>query len=704
MKCICTELIELATVKYKKFKQDKRTHYDCRDGLPSCDVLSLAVGADGRVWAGTQKGAAYFDGERFVSAGLFDSPVQAAFADLSGNVWLASGSCVCTCDGENMQQLEGDVVAVSQDHAGRLRLITKNYLYRYENGEFVKWYWTENANVLDMCAFADGEIFVAAENSLKTALGKRLRWFNVTPETSKFPDSRIQAVAGDKFGLTWIGTDRGLVIYDAGNHYVTKDKVNALTSYNVRKILFGKSGKRYVGTDIGLVVYDGAKRHFYGAEYWLPDGEVTAIAEADGNSVWVATHKGISHIETVMMTLEEKAEFYQDYNEKYNVRDIGFVAQRVVTDYRDLSSGYVQITDNDGLRLGAYIMAMSYKYGATGDAETLRLARRSFHAMMRLFDITGEPGLMARCIRRKGDTAYCGNPNKKWYDAGEYEWLGDVSSDEVVGHFSGLSVYYDICADETEKQIICKTLCAVVDHILENNYRLRDANGNYTRWGNWNPDDINRNPDWSGEHGTNALEMLSFLKTAYRMSGNEKYNEEYVRLIKEEHYALNAMHCKEKDAHTCHIDDNLCFLISIPLFNYETDPDLRYVYLTGMREHWEYERVERNPFLNVVYAAMTGENADIDKAVTSLKEMPLVYMKMKVLNSLRNDMVWDYSPQEFGEPPQLAEPLPYDEKPVVRYTRNHFLADSTPSKFSLIEGASYLLPYWMGRYYGVIGE
>ena len=76
---------------------------------------------------------------------------------------------------------------------------------------------------------------------------------------------------------------------------------------------------------------------------------------------------------------------------------------------------------------------------------------------------------------------------------------------------------------------------------------------------------------------------------------------------------------------------------------------------------------------------------------------------MKVLNSLRNDMVWDYSPLDFGEPPQLAEPLPYDEKPVVRYTRNHFLADSTPSKLTLIEGASYLLPYWMGRYYGLIG-
>ncbi len=693
----------MSTIKYKPFKQDKRTHYDCRDGLPSSDVLCLAVGADGRVWAGTQKGVACFDGERFVSVPLFDSSVQSTFTDSSGNVWLASGNIVCTCDGKNMQQLEGDVVAISQDHAGRLRLITDKHLYRYENGEFVKWYWTENANVLDMCAFADGEIFVAAENSLKTALGKRLRWFNVTPETSKFPDSRIQAVAGDKFGLTWIGTDKGLVIYDAGNHYVTKDKVNALTSYNVKKILFGTSGKRYVGTDIGLVIYDGAKRHFYGAEYWLPDGEVTAIAEADGNSVWVATHKGISHIETVMMTLEEKADFYQDINEKYNLRDIGFVAQRVLDDARDLGSGYVNITDNDGLRAGSYLMAMAYKYAVTGDETALAIAKRCVEAMLVLLNVTGIPGLTARCVRRKGDNSYCGNM-PKWFDAGEYEWLGDVSSDEMVGHFSALSVFYDICADEEEKAVICKALCAVVDHILENGYKLKDADGEYTRWGNWNPDDINRNSDWSGEHGTNALEMLAFLKIAYHMSGDEKYNAEYFRLVREEHYALNTMYRKVKDEHTCHIDDNLCFLSSIPLLTYETDPDLRAVYLVGMREHWEYERIERNPFNNIVYASLTGEDGDSDKAANSLREMPLILMTVNVTNSLRNDLVWNYSTEQFGEPPQLAEPLPYDEKPAVRYHRNHFRADAVCRRPSLLEGVSYLLPYWMGRYYGVIGE
>lgn len=694
----------MATLKYGDFKQDMRTRYDCSDGLPSCSILSADFDKEGRVWVGTDKGAAYFENGSFVLASLFDGAVQAMYADRQGNLWLACDNVICTSDGENRQELDSTIVSVSQDDNGRLCLITEKFLYRFENGSFVQWYWTENATPLDMCAFAKGEIFVAAGDSIKTALGKRLRWFNVTPQTSKLPDSPIQAVAGDKFGIAWVGTADGLLIYDGRNHYVTNKKLGALTSYNVKKILFGKSGKRYVGTDIGLVVYDGAKRHFYGGQYWLPDGEVTAIAESDdGNTVWVGTKKGAVCIKTARMTLSQKADFYLDSTEKYCVRDIGFVAMRALESDRDLSSGFVCTTDNDGLRTGAYLMALSYQYAVTQDKKILEIARRCVKAMLFLHKVTGVPGLIARCVKKKGDTSYCGTmPN--WFDAGEYEWLGDVSSDEVVGHFSALSVFYELCADETEKAEICKALCSVVDHILEHNYKLCDADGEFTRWGNWNPDDINRNEFWSGEHGTNALEMLSFLKTAYRMSGNEKYNNEYIKLIKEEHYAVNTMYRKVKDAHTVHIDDNLCFLASIPLLTYETDPDLRQAYLIGMREHWEYERIERNPFINIIYASLTGEHGDVDLALNSMREMPLVYMSTTVKNSLRNDLQWDYSPAEFGCEPQLKEPLPYDEKPVVRYNRNHFIPDAECTKPSLLDGANYLLPYWLGRYYSVIGE
>ena len=685
--------------KCDSFKQDKRRIYTERDGLPSCNILSVAVDKNGTAWVGTDKGAARFENGCFVPVDLFEGRVQTMFADNEGRLWLASGNELCTSDGENRQQLDSDVVALSQDHCGRLRLVTRDNLYKYENGCFVWWYDIDHETPLDMSCFADGEIFVTTGVNIKTALGKRLRWFNVNPWNSNMPDSYIRTVAGDKYGIVWVGTDKGLFVYDSKSYWLTHKEVKALSNYSVSKIVFGKSGKRYVGTDIGLTIYDGAKRHFYPASYWLPDARVTAIAESeDGNTVWVGTENGVSCIETVMMTLKEKADVYQDYIEKYNVRDIGFVSHRKLENREDLGSGYVYITDNDGLRTGVYLMAQSYRYAVTGDAEALELARRSAKAMLKLLSVTGIPGLTARCVRKKGDIAYCGSM-PKWFDAGEYDWLGDVSSDEMVGHFSSLTVFYELCANEEEKAEIGKYLCAVVDHILENNYKLRDADGKYTRWGNWNPDDINRNDFWSDEHGTNALEMLSFLKSAYRMSGDEKYNAEYLKLIKEEHYAINTMFCKIPDGHTVHIDDALCFLISVPLLMLETNPDIRQCLLIGMREHWEYERVERNPVLNVIYGAFSGECCDIDKAVGTMRELPLEMLDVTVINSTRNDLVWDDEWKKFdGEKPQLKEPLPYDEKPVLRYNRNHFVADVVRKVPVLHDGSTYLLPYWMGRY------
>ena len=118
------------------FKQDKRRIYTECDGLPSCNILSVAVDKNGTAWVGTDKGAARFENGRFVPVDLFEGRVQTVFADDDGRLWLASGNELCTSDGENRQQLDSDVVALSQDHCGRLRLVTRDNLYKYENGCF----------------------------------------------------------------------------------------------------------------------------------------------------------------------------------------------------------------------------------------------------------------------------------------------------------------------------------------------------------------------------------------------------------------------------------------------------------------------------------------------------------------------------------------------------------------------------------------
>ena len=80
-------------------------------------------------------------------------------------------------------------------------------------------------------------------------------------------------------------------------------------------------------------------------------------------------------------------------------------------------------------------------------------------------------------------------------------------------------------------------------------------------------------------------------------------------------------------------------------------------------------------------------------------------MEIPIYNSVRNDLVWDYEGQErYGEDPQLMIPLPYDEKPFATYDHNQYLADMVWGNYRIVEGTFFLMPYWLGRYYGLIGE
>lgn len=696
----------LNKITVKPFNQSTAEIFGVKNGLPSNNILSAAF-SGGKLFVGTDKGVAHFDGGRFVADKAHKAAVQAMFTDSEDRLWLCTGDTVSTADGKFSQSFSAPVVSVSQDHDGTVWLMTQTALYTLVDGSFINELPIDGC-AENMAAFAHGEVYACASGTLQTAFGKRARWFSFNQQTSSIPDARVNCVAGDKFGMVWVGTENGIIVHDCHNTWLTAEQVTALTKNNVTKLLFGRNGKKYVGTDIGLYVYEGATRHFYGVYRWLPDKQVTALAESpDGSQIWVGTPCGISCIETKLTTLSEKAARYQEYSEKYNVRRGGFVTQRYLDDPTDISSGHVDVSDNDGLWTGCYLISQAYRYAVTKDEEALSLARRSMNAMLKLMSVTKIPGFTARAIRRPGEWGY-GNGHPEWHkttdEEGDVEWKGETSSDEMVGHFTAMSAYYDLCADDGEKKRVSAAICAIVNHILEHNYRLHDEDGKPTTWANWNPEDLNGSDRWYWEHGINSLEILSFLKTAYHMSGDEKYEREYRNLIENEHYALNAMQHKRYDYRVSHIDDNLGFLVSMPLLTYETDPELRNYYLMGMRHHWEYERAERCPMWNILYGAFTNECCDLDRAIQSLKELPAVLLQYHVENSCRKELVWNTEPGLEGETPQLLEPLPYDEKPLTKYDTNPYWADDFFPFARLAAGSLFLMPYWIGRYYGLIEE
>ena len=97
---------------------------------------------------------------------------------------------------------------------------------------------------------------------------------------------------------------------------------------------------------------------------------------------------------------------------------------------------------------------------------------------------------------------------------------------------------------------------------------------------------------------------------------------------------------------------------------------------------------------------MTGTSEfDLESSVWSLKEFPLDMIQYSAVNSHRKDI-------DFIEPgfrgQTTTQVLPPDERPELKHNRNPFTLDAGDRNSELSAGDTFLLPYWMGRFLGVI--
>ena len=99
------------------------------EGSPKSEVFCLANDLDGRVWAGTLKGLALFDGERWLEIGsnwnLTSQRVWSMFTDRDGTFWVAIGDTIVFLPrgSKSFQQtgiLTVGVPQITQDNNGRL--------------------------------------------------------------------------------------------------------------------------------------------------------------------------------------------------------------------------------------------------------------------------------------------------------------------------------------------------------------------------------------------------------------------------------------------------------------------------------------------------------------------------------------------------------------------------------------------------------
>ncbi len=505
-----------------------------------------------------------------------------------------------------------------------------------------------------------------------------------------------------------VGTSGGYLRLDPNSFEPQSDIVTRLPCAEIRCIRT-MADTIWFGTPQGAFsLQPDGRTDDYASKRWLVDDVVVDIWPGPDRSVLVLSETGLNVIHFREMTLAEKAGHFDRLTRQRHIR-YGFSSSLALSTPGDLSTGTLIDSDNDGLWTAMYLAGELFRYAVTKSNEALRNCHESFEAMERLSLITPIQGFPARSFERAG---YEVADKSRWHVAEDklWAWKGTTSSDEIVGHFFVYAIFAEIMPDEAWRRRAIALIDGIMDHIVRNNWYLIDYDGKPTQWGRWHPEYVNRFPPGVGDRRLNSAEIIAFLQTAHHFTGKDIYQQKAFELLHEHGYLDNITIPMKKLSRVPgidlttewnHSDDELAFLSYWNLYRYAFTPELREQYRRAIRDHWEIERPEKNPLWNFIYAATGAEEFDLAESIWSLKEFPLDLISWTVRNSQRQDLEL-VSPNFRHQSTKVV--LPPNERPMSKYNNNAFRLDGGSDGREEFSGDIYLLPYWLGRYLGIIRQ
>jgi len=616
--------------------------------------------------------------------------------------------------------------------------------------------WPSRWEVRQLAIDTDGALLVASSAGLFRRTHEGFAPVPIQDGARRMWGADLRGVAVDSAQRLWIACPAG-VACRTGLVWKMYEGKDGLPYNDFTGIAAGPQGEVWFGTRRGAIRFDGSHWAYRQGLRWLPDDFVQRIAiDAVGNA-WLSTGKGLGAILRRSMTLAEKAAFYETEVERYIKRTpFGYLSEVGLAAPGDRSQITYSDSDNDGLWTSMYGAGECYAYAATRRPEFQKRARQAFEALRFLQKVTqGGPhsppkGYVARTIRpvdwpnpntgRLEDdrrTRASGDRLWKVYEPrwpksadGQWYWKSDTSSDELDGHYFFYARYYDLVADDAEKERVREVVRDLTDHLVEHDFCLVDHDGTPTRWGVFGPKSINNNPHWWAERGLNSLSMLSYLAVAEHMTGDPKYAKAARDLIDQHGYAANVMNPKTQSGVGSgnQSDDEMAFMCFYNLLSYSKETAWRSRWLYAFYAYAALELPEMNPFFNFAYAThgigATFSNPWGDfpispwegwheDSLATLYGFPLDRCDWGHHNSHRLDLVL-LKPQNSSD---LYEPrrssrghrvngrvLPVEERHFGHWNTDPWRLDYGGDGRELASGAVFLLPYYMGLHHGFIGK
>lgn len=334
--------------------------------------------------------------------------------------------------------------------------------------------------------------------------------------------------------------------------------------------------------------------------------------------------------------------------------------------------------------------------------------------------ITWDPAANGGAGDWKKDSEHCTDPK-----FGGFCWQRNVSKDEYSGHVFALGVVAKLVDDPEINEMVGSLLTRIGRHLVANNYWINDYDGRNTRYGSAHAMAMDEFP------GYNALLALTWtlvasavtgepdLVAAYhdcllQESGTLKCIEQGVEMPKDYRTYLSGM-ALALGCSTNYDNVSMAMLSYLNLMWLEDDPANITLYRKEMeketkgpdkegRDIW----AQQDPFYNFILVAMMGANPSDPDVAMQLIEESLCTMRSFPISNVRHGQ--DNSAMEVWCTSERHGPLAKDPVPVELRCSSVFEWWNDPNEIevcaeNLLEAdqpAGYLLPYWMGRYFGFI--
>ncbi len=638
----------------------------------------------------------------------------------AGNLWALANNGIYRLTNNKWEKISDQKFVDLTIHHGVLHGATQEEIFRLDGDKFISikpegGYYSSNMTMLmedgtqlhtdpvrlgpiTKIESYSGTFYVLRPGKLVLFDGKMVSEDFIDWGILPSKDTRDMLSIGSRL---FISTNKGLSVLRGAALTVLKGE-DGLPYEDTKCLKKGFDGDVWIGTSKGAIRMLENDWHYFGADHWLPGNNVNDIAVGE-KMVYVATDAGIGIIRYEPYTLLKKAAHYERHTKEWGLQRLGFIHTLGLKDGEWIR----EISDNDGGHTSPYLAAMCFKYAVTGEEEARQEALNSFYAMVWLERITPIDGYPARAIYSlegdKGEMAKHGSGGlpARWFPSpdGKWMWKGDTSSDEIMAHFYSVSIFHDLVAKGEEKVLAKEHLVRIATHILENGWVLKGMDGKPTRWGRWDPEYLLR-PYGYVDRGINGLEALTFMRTAYGLTGDETFEEGYQQLAKWG-YAANTIRQKNvfPPENIAPWDDNLAFRSYYILLRNTEDPESRSVYLRSLERTWEVKRIEEIPWFNYVYGAITGNDCEQEQSIKHLREWQLDCVEYNFTNSFRDDLMTKkgYVPYETG-----TRAISPRESVVNRNSRYSMRYDGGANGKRAMEPSAYIRDYWMGRYHGFI--